>query len=180
MQVNLYSLHSSNITGGLMKKGIIIIFGFVITLSLVIISINFVTKYNAQKDGVCAFYGADDEWLVTYTSIKVNGINYDNLYLKYTGYNDQKDYIDEFNYDLEGGDGYFTVRGFMEFRNSQDLHLIFKEENEGDGITDVRKCLELNLSIKSPNGWHDLTLKRVDVRYFKVRPYDVIDEKKEK
>ncbi len=159
-----------------MKKGIFIISGFILIICFTLIGINIVKKYNAEKDGVCAFIGEDENWFATYTSIKVNGVNYDSFYMKYKGFNDEKDYIDELTYTLEGEN--FYLGGPIEFKNSHDTHLVLKEENKGDGIMEARECLELELSIHSPKGWSNLTLKRVDVRYFTAKPYDVIDENK--
>ncbi|MDF2873165.1 MAG: hypothetical protein K0R05_4740 [Anaerocolumna sp.] len=159
-----------------MKKGIYIISGFILLIFLIFIGINIVMKYNAEKDGVCAFIGEDENWFATYTSIKVNGVNYDSFYMKYKGTNAEKYDKDEFAYALEGEN--FLLSGPIEFKDSYDRHLVLKEENKGDGIMDARECLELELSIYSPKGWSNLTLKRVDVRYFTAKPYDVIDENK--
>ena len=159
-----------------MKKGIFIISGFILIICFTLIGVNIVKKYNAEKDGVCAFMGEDENWFATYTSIKVNGVNYDSFYMKDKGSNDEKYDKNEFAYALEGEN--FLLSGPIEFEDSYDIHLVLKEENKGDGIMEARECLELELSIYSPKGWSNLTLKRVDVRYFTAKPYDVIDENK--
>lgn len=157
-----------------MKKCIVIISGVILMLSFIIIGVNIAKNNNAEKDGVCAFFGENAEWLATYTSIKIKGVNYDSFYIKYVGYDDKKDYIDKFNYELRGTN--FFIGGPVEFKNSHDTHLILKEENKGDGIMDARKCLELDLSIKSPRGWQELTLKRVNTNYSTTKPYDATGE----
>lgn len=153
-----------------MKKRIFIIGLLALIIVIIITGVKFVIKYNETKDGVCAFYGKDDKWMATYTSIKVDGTNYDSLYLEYIGYDGKKDYIDKISCVLEGE--HFSIPEFanIDFKNSYDIHGLVTDAN--GSLMDVRKQYELKLTIKSPKGWQYLTLKRVGVRYYSAEQDD--------
>ncbi len=147
-----------------MKKRIYIVGLIALTVVIIVTCIKFVIRYNETKDGVCAFYAKDDEWMATYTSIKINGTNHDSLYFEYIGYDSKKDYIDKISYALQ--DKNFNIPQFetIDFKNSYDVHTLITDANES--LMDVRKQYELKLTINSLKGAHYLVLKRVGVHYY--------------